>query len=318
MTPFRLTSRIALALALVSAAGCVNAPPPSICSVAADELVIFPANLERNVPTSSSIRVLSGAPADDLHVFVVNADGLEVAGSETLFKTNFGDVVEWVADSPFGLEPNAPYTIELEDRGLLAVESQFSTNDDDAFDVTPVRGSVQLRALLGEERSCCSGDQCADGTAVIFPALPDDHVSPQLGLLTVDEVRNTRCGPEVIGVGVIPVVLFGESDEDAQAVAETDLLLDGCYDIALVTQTLQNYPLGDTVCADGEPFVAAVPAADCAPVSGGGGGCACEAATPSAAPAVGMLLVLLSLIGLRTRASHSRQVRRSSHVALKD
>ena len=271
-----ITRRTVQLLAVWLVAGCnaVEPPPPDICELGGGELVIFPDDADRTVPTSVIIRILSGGSVNTLDVGLFDEHDLQLSGTATLIPTDVGDLLEWVP--LFSLAPNARYRLEVMEFDQLVATSTFTTESSSSSE-DPITSALEFLPLSGDERRCCSGDTCRDGTAIHFQALPDNHMQPQLALVVINEVVNTRCGPSSREIGVLPVVIVGDEVDHNGIFAETDLILDGCYDIDLITQTGTAYTLGDgTTCADGQPFVPSVPAADCTTTQGG---CHCQTGT---------------------------------------
>ena len=103
-----------------------------------------------------------------------------------------------------------------------------------------------------------------------------DNFVPQLVLVTVDRLENDACGPVRVPVGVIPVVWDSGVSAGSILSAETDYLLDGCFEIAAVTQTLRvTAPI--VACTPGASFTPAGPTEACGQTrdsgcKGGGGG----------------------------------------------
>lgn len=285
---------LSLGIAAVALGACPVATP-SICDIGDGEVVVFPANA-LDVPTNAVVRVLTGGSAEALHVLLIetSSEAVEPA-DEVLLQTTFGDVLELTPR--FELAPDADYRVEVVDGFDDVVATAFFTTSVTA-EGGPARipGAATVEPINGSDRSCCSGGGCVDGSVVAMPPPTDDNFSPQLVLVTVNEVYNDACGATERQVGVIPVVWDG--DTARALVAETDLFLDGCYILNEVTQTLRDGPETDVVCAPGASFVPAGPTDACHATASG---CACDAAADPARDGLAALFAAALLLWLRRR-----------------
>lgn len=278
-----------VAALLIAGAGCADTARPSICDVAPDELVIFPSD-QVSVPPNVVIRVLAGRAADDLGVVLARADGgPQEPGTATLFVTSFGDVLEFTPT--FALDSDTRYRVDVvEPLGDVVATTFFTTGTFGEPHISAgASGEVFIEGIAGEDRGCCTGGGCADGTVVQLPPLDGDNYAPQLLLLTVDERYNDACGAQRAQVGVIPVVWEGPSTQGV--IAESDLILEGCFEVGIVTQTLREVHPGGVVCTPGHSFTPLPPTAACHTSAGGG----CHAASGGARPVSAALLALLLL-----------------------
>jgi len=270
--------RAGLAVAVLAALALPACPvsTPSICDVQDGEVVIFPASAV-DVPTNVVVRVLTGGSAESLHVLLIDPSTETVEpGDEVLLVTTFGDVLELTPR--FELLSDADYRIEVvDDFDNVVATAFFSTGVGSEAGPALAPGAVTVDPIAGEDRACCTGGGCVDGSLVSLPPLAADNFSPQLVLVTVDELFNDACGAQQERVGVIPVVWDGDGSFGLSA--ETDLFLDGCYILNTVTQTLREGPSTDMVCAPGVSFVPAGPTDQCRASTSG---CGCDvAATPA-------------------------------------
>lgn len=292
-----IASALALSLVvLLSLAACGPVAAPSVCDLRQGEILIFPTDFSSNVPVDAVIRVLVGEDASDLFVVLVDDDNFNTLepGRDALFHTTFGDVLEFTPD--FELVPDTRYTIEVVDRfDTLIASASFRTGRVVEAGGPVATSSQDILLLNGQDRACCTTAGCSDGTQVTVSGLDNTHFAPQLVLLSVSEVFNDACGPAVQQVGVIPVVWAPErSGEDI--LAETDLFLDGCYEVSTVTQTLRTIRPTEATCSDGRPFQP-LPATDQCRVNKG---CQCGAAADPVSVSLWALL-LVGWLGWRRR-----------------
>lgn len=284
-----------LALLAALALGACPVSTPSICDVQSGEVVIFPASAV-DVPTNVVVRVLTGGSADALHVVLVDpaTETVEPA-DEVLLTTTFGDVLELTPR--FELLDDADYRIEVvDDLGDTVATAFFSTGFGPESGLALEPGPAAVDPISGAERACCTGGGCVDGSVVAMPPPTSDNFTPQLVLISVEELYNDACGAHRAPVGVIPVVWDGDTVHGL--VAETDLFLDGCYVLNAVTQTLRDGPESGTVCAPGASFSPAPATADCHPTASG---CGCDLAASPAQSALAAVFAAALLLWLARR-----------------
>lgn len=277
---------------LLAVSGCTGAGTPSICDVPDGAVVIFPSG-GGDVPRNAVVRVLSGGRADDSSVRLLDPGDVEVPGLETLFATTYGDVLE-LAPSVL-LDADTRYRVEVLDGfGRVVATDAFTTGIDvEDGPAGVVAGDVAVTPIDGRDRVCCSGSGCVDGSVLTLPGLAGDSYRGQLLLVAVDALGNDACGPTRDPVGVVPVVWDGEDVISA----ETDLFLDGCYEVAVVTETLRD-AVFSPVCAPGLGYEPLPATAECRAT----GGCECGAGGAGGGDGVALALGLAGLLAWRRRA----------------
>jgi MYXO-CTERM domain-containing protein len=292
---------IAVALVLATLAplsACGPVTSPSVCDLRRGEILVFPTDFSTNVPVDAVVRVLVGDDADDLFILLVDddIDRLE-PGREAFFRTTFGDVLEFTPD--FELVPNTRYTVEVvDDFDRLITSSSFRTGSVVETGGNEGFSSQDILLLDGQDRACCTTAGCDDGTQVTVSGLDNTHFSPQLVLLNVEEVFNAACGPAIRQVGVIPVV-WDPTRSEQPIIAETDLFLDGCYEITTVSQTLRSLPPTEATCSNGQPFQPLPATDECRDTTQG---CQCGAGVDPASTTLWALLLVGWFAWRRRRA----------------
>jgi len=296
----RTTCAIAAALLATSALGaCSDDEGGAVCGLGADEVVALPTG--EGVPLNAAARALVGARSDRLRIRLIeDASDLEVPGAEAIYATSFGDVVELVPDGL--LAADTRYRVEVLGRfGDVLGGSSFLTGGHVEEGHAATDEAPTVRYVAEDDRACCSGRGCRNGSLIALSPPREGNFAPQLLLISVDEHYNDACGAAVRSRGIVPVVWRGS---DRPLEAETDLLLDGCFELSVETQTLRDASPGVLACAQGRSFTPRPVVEGCEPQVRGDG-CLCRGASAPAQDVAALLagLALLSWLTRRRRGA---------------
>jgi uncharacterized protein (TIGR03382 family) len=266
---------------------------PSICELRPHEAVVFPSDGATDAPLNLVVRVLTGA-AGGLDVVLTRlGDPAPVSSRLSVTRSGFGNVLELRPD--VDLAPAAQYLVAVADGRGPVTSARFTTGLSVAEGPPTDHGPVRLEPVAAQDRACCAGDGCREGTRVTVPALPAEALRPQLVLLEIDELYNDACGPAARPVGTVPVVQ--ETSHDRELSAETDLRLAGCYEVTVIDQANRVGQPSGPECTPGFSWRPANQRADCR----AGGGCDCQAGAPGGGAALGWLALTVLWLGWRRR-----------------